>query len=92
MGVKSDLEAAKKALTDALAKIEAAAMPEEVQERALKELDRLEKMPFAAPEGVVVRTYLEMREPAAMALRGSRTRRASLRTERETAWRIHQVA
>jgi ATP-dependent Lon protease len=40
-------------------KIEAAQMPEEVQERALKELDRLEKMPFAAPEGVVVRTYLD---------------------------------
>lgn len=40
-------------------KIEAAEMPEEVKERALKELDRLEKMPFAAPEGVVVRTYLD---------------------------------
>jgi ATP-dependent Lon protease len=40
-------------------KIEAAQMPEDVQERALKELDRLEKMPFAAPEGVVVRTYLD---------------------------------
>src|SRR5437588_482490 len=40
-------------------KIEQAAMPEEVQERSLKELDRLEKMPFAAPEGVVVRTYLD---------------------------------
>jgi ATP-dependent Lon protease len=41
------------------AKIEAAVMPEDVQERSLKELDRLEKMPFAAPEGVVVRTYLD---------------------------------
>jgi ATP-dependent Lon protease len=40
-------------------KIEAAGMPEETRERALKELDRLEKMPFAAPEGVVVRTYLD---------------------------------
>jgi ATP-dependent Lon protease len=40
-------------------KIEAAEMPEEPKERALKELDRLEKMPFAAPEGVVVRTYLD---------------------------------
>jgi ATP-dependent Lon protease len=40
-------------------KIEAAGMPEETKERALKELDRLEKMPFAAPEGVVVRTYLD---------------------------------
>lgn len=40
-------------------KIEKAKMPEEVEERALKELDRLEKMPFQAPEGVVVRTYLD---------------------------------
>jgi ATP-dependent Lon protease len=41
------------------AKILEAKMPEEAQERALKELDRLEKMPFQAPEGVVVRTYLD---------------------------------
>src|SRR5207302_3240770 len=40
-------------------KIEKAGMPEDVLERALKELDRLEKMPFQAPEGVVVRTYLD---------------------------------
>ncbi|MGQ9789932.1 MAG: endopeptidase La [Armatimonadota bacterium] len=40
-------------------KILNAGMPEEVQERALKELDRLDKMPFAAPEGVVVRNYLD---------------------------------
>jgi ATP-dependent Lon protease len=40
-------------------KIQKAGMPEEVEERALKELDRLEKMPFQAPEGVVVRTYLD---------------------------------
>jgi ATP-dependent Lon protease len=40
-------------------KILAAGMPEEVQERAFKELERLEKMPFAAPEGVVVRNYLD---------------------------------
>jgi ATP-dependent Lon protease len=41
------------------AKITEAKMPEEAEERALKELDRLEKMPFQAPEGVVVRTYLD---------------------------------
>ncbi|NSW80476.1 MAG: LON peptidase substrate-binding domain-containing protein, partial [Chthonomonadetes bacterium] len=40
-------------------KILNAGMPEEVQERAFKELERLEKMPFAAPEGVVVRNYLD---------------------------------
>ena len=40
-------------------RIDEAAMPEDVQERALKELDRLDKMPYAAPEGVVVRNYLD---------------------------------
>jgi ATP-dependent Lon protease len=40
-------------------KIEEAKMPETVAERALKEVDRLEKMPYAAPEGVVIRTYLD---------------------------------
>ena len=46
-------------IEDYKTKIEQAAMPEEVTERAMKELDRLEKMPYAAPEGVVVRTYLD---------------------------------
>jgi ATP-dependent Lon protease len=46
-------------IEDYRTRIEEAAMPEEVQERAIKELDRLEKMPYAAPEGVVVRTYLD---------------------------------
>jgi ATP-dependent Lon protease len=41
------------------AKIEAASMPPPAQERALREVDRLEKMPFAAPEGVVIRNYLD---------------------------------
>ena len=36
-----------------------AKMPEPVAERALKEIDRLEKMPFGVPEGVVIRTYLD---------------------------------
>ncbi|HEY3413266.1 MAG TPA: endopeptidase La [Armatimonadota bacterium] len=40
-------------------KIEAADMPEDVQERAFKELERLNHMPYAAPEGVVVRNYLD---------------------------------
>lgn len=34
-------------------------MPESVVGRAVKEIDRLERMPFAAPEGVVIRTYLD---------------------------------
>ncbi|MCC6445496.1 MAG: endopeptidase La [Armatimonadetes bacterium] len=40
-------------------KVAEALMPDEVTERALKEVDRLEKMPYAAPEGVVVRNYLD---------------------------------
>jgi len=39
--------------------ISEAGMPEVVQEKALKELDRLGKMPAASPEVVVVRTYLD---------------------------------
>ncbi len=40
-------------------KVAGAAMPADVQERAQKEIDRLEKMPFATPEAVVVRNYLD---------------------------------
>jgi ATP-dependent Lon protease len=40
-------------------KIMEAKMPDTVQEKALKELDRLDKMPFAAPEGTVIRNYLD---------------------------------
>ena len=36
-----------------------AEMPQDVEERALKEIDRLERMPPASPEVVVVRTYLD---------------------------------
>ena len=41
------------------AKIEAAGMPEEAHREALRELDRLAKMPPAAAEHTVVRTHLE---------------------------------
>ncbi len=40
-------------------RIAAAKMPNEVEERALKEVERLERMPPASPEVVVVRTYLD---------------------------------
>jgi ATP-dependent Lon protease len=40
-------------------KIEAAAMPELVKKEALRELDRLAKMPVAAAEYTVSRTYLD---------------------------------
>jgi ATP-dependent Lon protease len=35
-------------------------MPEEIAERALKEANRLEKMPFGSPEASVIRTYLDV--------------------------------
>lgn len=40
-------------------KIAEAKMPSEVEEKTLKELDRLSKMPQAAPEVSVIRTYLD---------------------------------
>jgi ATP-dependent Lon protease len=40
-------------------KIEKAGLSGEVKEKALREVDRLEKMPQASAEAVVVRTYLE---------------------------------
>ena len=41
------------------AKIQAAGMPEDVQKEALRELDRLAKMPAAAAEYTVARTYID---------------------------------
>ncbi|HSF99872.1 MAG TPA: endopeptidase La, partial [Vicinamibacterales bacterium] len=40
-------------------RIEAAGMPEDVQKEALRELDRLSKMPVAAAEYTVARTYID---------------------------------
>jgi ATP-dependent Lon protease len=41
------------------ARIEEARLPAVTEERAYKEVERLEKMPYAAPEGVVIRNYLD---------------------------------
>ena len=40
-------------------KVEASAMPDEVKEKALKEVDRLSRIPSASPEQGVIRTYVD---------------------------------
>ncbi|MDQ3870608.1 MAG: endopeptidase La [Chloroflexota bacterium] len=40
-------------------KVEAAGMPEEVQARAIKEIDRMSRIPSASPEVGVIRTYVD---------------------------------
>jgi ATP-dependent Lon protease len=48
-----------KEIDELRAKIDAAGMPETVKKEALRELDRLSKMPVAAAEYTVSRTYLD---------------------------------
>ncbi|MHB0977334.1 MAG: endopeptidase La [Candidatus Aquicultorales bacterium] len=56
LGVMDDQAAEVEELRE---KISAARMPKEVEEKALKELDRFAKMPSAAAEVSVIRTYLD---------------------------------
>ncbi len=42
------------------ARVEEKNLPEEANKRALKEIERLEKMPGGSPEATVVRTYLDV--------------------------------
>jgi len=56
LGDKDDRLAEGEELRD---KIEKAKLPKEVEEKALKELERLEKMPPMAAEATVVRNYLD---------------------------------
>jgi ATP-dependent Lon protease len=56
LGDKEDRAAEADELRD---KIKKAKLPKEVNERALRELDRLEKMPPMVAEAMVVRNYLE---------------------------------
>ena len=48
-----------KEIDDLRQKIEAAGMPDDVKKEALRELDRLSKMPSAAAEYTVARTYID---------------------------------
>ena len=54
-----DREDAPDEFTELREMIQGARMPKEVQERALRELDRYERMPSMSPEGAVIRTYIE---------------------------------
>lgn len=46
-------------MDDYKSRIAQAQMPADVEDKAFKELDRLDKMPYASPEGSVVRNYLD---------------------------------
>lgn len=56
LGEKDERQAEAEELREKLAK---AKCPKEVEEKALKEIDRLEKMPPSSAEGTVVRTYID---------------------------------
>ncbi|HEU0235569.1 MAG TPA: endopeptidase La [Candidatus Limnocylindrales bacterium] len=46
-------------ITELRDKVEAAGMPDEIKARALKEIDRMSRIPSASPEVGVIRTYVD---------------------------------
>jgi ATP-dependent Lon protease len=46
-------------ITELRDKVEAAGMPDEIKTRALKEIDRMSRIPSASPEVGVIRTYVD---------------------------------
>ena len=78
-------------------KVEAAGMPEEIKARAIKEIDRMSRIPSASPEVGVIRTYVDWlvglpwnvstdRQP------GHQGSRARSSTRTTTAWRRSRSA
>ncbi len=58
--IQKELGSSEESETEELrAKVEAKNMPDHAKERALKEIDRLEKMAGGSPEATVVRTYVD---------------------------------
>jgi len=57
--VLGDREGRSNESDDYRARIAESMMPEAVAERALKELEKLDRTPYASPEGTVIRNYLD---------------------------------
>ena len=65
-------------------KVEQAGMPEEVKARAIKEIDRMSRIPSASPEVGVIRTYVDWLVGAAVERRPPTTASTSARPPRSS--------